>query len=165
MSLITNYFSPIEFQVTLSRLPEVEFFVQKIEIPTITLNTVNVPTRYNRMNVPGDELNYGSLDLSFIIDENMYNYMSVFSWMKGLTFPEDSSQYRTLSNTKGINSDISVIVLNSHKNPNIKIDFTGAFPTSLSGVILDTTQTDVIYPSATVTFNYDYFNINLYNQT
>lgn len=163
MSLITNFFSPLEFQVTLKRLPEVEFFVQKVSIPSISLNVVNVPTRYNKMNVSGDELNYSPLDLTFIVDENMFNYISVFKWMKGLTFPEDSTQYRNLSLKNGIDSDVSIIVLNSHKNPSIKVDFSGAFPTNLSEIFLDTTQTDVIYPTATVSFNYDYFDINTYN--
>lgn len=161
--MITNYFTTVEFLVTIKRLPEVEFFVQRTQIPGISANAPTSPSPFNRLVQTPDKLQYDPLELSFIVDEKMNNYLSVFSWIKGLTFPERYSQFKNLADSEHkIYSDISIVCLNSHKNPVLKIDFTDCIPVSLSLVNLDTTQTDVVYPEATVTFNYNYFNIEAY---
>lgn len=161
--MITNFFSPLEFQVTIKRMPNVEFFVQRTAIPGVSANSPVSPTPFNRITLTPDKLEYNPLELTFIVDENMSNYIEVLNWIKGGTFPERYEQYRNLAESKdGVSSDITILALNSHKNPVIKIDFSGCFPTSLSEIILDTTQTDVIYPEATVTFSYDYFDVSPY---
>lgn len=161
--MITNYFSPLEFQVNIKRLPNVEFFVQKTAIPGVSGNPAIMPTPFNRLNFTPDKLQYSPLELSFIVDEEMKNYLEVFNWIKGTTFPERYEQYKNLAESEhGIDSDITIVALNSHKNPIIRINFTNCIPTALSPVILDTTSPDVVYPEATATFTYDYFDITPY---
>jgi len=161
--MITNYFSPLEFQVTIKRMPNVEFFVQRTAIPSVSGNPAEMPTPFNRLSITPDKLQYSYLDLTFIVDESLSNYMEVLKWIKGTTFPERYQQYKDLADSEhGIQSDITIIALNSHKNPVVKITFTNCAPISLSEVVLDTTQTDVVYPEATVTFSYDYFDITPY---
>lgn len=161
--MITNYFTPLEFQVNIKRLPNVEFFVQKTAIPGVSGNPAIMPTPFNRLNFTPDKLQYSPLELSFIVDEEMKNYIEVFNWIKGTTFPEQYEQYRRLAESDdGVDSDITIIAFNSHKNPSIKISFTNCQPTALSPLMLDTTQADLVYPEATVTFSYDYFNITPY---
>ena len=90
----------------------------------------------------------------------MTNYIEIYDWMKGTSFPENFNQYRQLKESNnGIKSDISIKILNSNKNPTIQVDYYDCFPTDLSEVTLDTTQTDVVYPEATATFRYNYFTI------
>jgi hypothetical protein len=80
--------------------------------------------------------------------------------MKGITFPENYDQFKNLKNSEyGLLTDISIVIMNSHKNPNIEIQFQDCFPVSLSDVTLDTTQNDVVYPQATVTFAFKNFTI------
>lgn len=158
--MITNFFTPLEFLVTVKRLPNVEFYTQRASIPGISASPVAVPTPFNRMYETPDELTYNNFDFSFIIDEEMNNYLEVFNWMTNLTFPKDFSQFKNLKESRdGLISDISILVLNSSKNSSIKIDFKNCFPVSLSEVVLDTTQSDLIYPEATVSFQYDYYEI------
>jgi hypothetical protein len=158
--MITNYLSPLEFIIVVKRLPNVQFFTQRTTIPSISVAPVDHPTPFKPVYETGDRLNYGDLNFSFIVDEDMSNYIEVFNWIKGLSFPENFDQYKNLENsTNGIRSDISIKVLNSHKNPTIQIDYFDCFPTDLSDVVLDTTQTDVMHPEATVTFRYNYFEI------
>lgn len=161
--MITNYFSPLEFQVNVKRLPNVEFFVQRISIPSVSGNPAIMPTPFNKLNMTPDKLQYSYLDLSFIVDESMSNYIEVLNWIKGTTFPERYTQYRNLAQSEhGIESDITIVALNSHKNPSIKIKFTNCAPVSLSEVVLDTTAPDIVYPTATVVFSYDYFDVMPY---
>lgn len=161
--MITNYLSPLEFIVTVKRLPHVQFFTQRTSIPAISLQPVDTPTPFKTIYETGS-VSYSELNLSFIVDENMSNYIEVFNWIRGIGFPQNFDQYKNVKNREGIRSDISIVVMNSHKNPNIEINFIDCFPTSLSEVVLDTTQTDLVYPEATVSFQYNSYNINVINK-
>jgi hypothetical protein len=159
--MITNYFSPLEFVVTVKRMPNVQFFTQRATIPSVTKQPIDKPTPFKTIYETGDLVTYSELNLSFIVDEYMNNYIEVFNWIKGLTFPENFEQFKRLSESEeGLRSDISIVVKNSNKNPSIVIDYYDCFPISLSEVLLDTTQNDIIYPEATVTFQYNYFSIS-----
>lgn len=158
--MITNYLSPLEFVVTVKRLPNVQFFTQRATIPSVNIQAIDKPTPFKTIFETGDRINYSELNLSFIVDEDMNNYIEVFNWMKGLSFPENFNQYKNLKESEnGLKSDISIVIMNSHKNPSISVDYYDCFPISLSEVLLDTTQNDIIYPEATATFQYNYFSI------
>jgi len=157
--MITNYLSPLEFRVTIDRLPNVEFFTQQTNIPGISSNPVMVPTRFNKTFHSGDEVEFSNLDLTFIVDERMENYREVFDWIVALNFPDNAGQYSSLGDN--LVSDMSIIVLNSKKNPNIAFRFKNCFPISLGEVSLNTTDSDVTYPQVTATFQYDAFDIDV----
>lgn len=158
--MITNYFSPLEFIVSVKRLPNVEFFTQRTQIPGVSASPVEKPNPFNVMFETPDKLRYDNLNFSFIIDEKMNNYLEIYNWIKGITFPQNFDQFKAINESKeGRFSDISVLVLNSSKNPSINITYKNCFPISLSEVVLDTTSPDLIYPEATVTFQYDYYEI------
>lgn len=158
--MITNYLSPLEFIVSVQRLPNVKFFTQRTSIPSVSMAPVEKPTPLNSLFETGDRLRYSELNLSFIIDEDMSNYLEIFNWIKGLSFPENTDQYANLAaSQEGLKSDISIQILNSHKNPSIEIYYHDCFPIDISEVPLDTTQTDVVYPEANATFRYNYFDI------
>lgn len=154
----TNYLSPVGFKINVKRLPNVEFFTQKLTVPGITAGAPETPTPLSNIYNVGDRLVYQELDLSFIIDENMENYRECLNWMESITSTEDLAQYRNLARSdEGIVSDISITIMNSHKNANILFTFLNCFPVSLTGVPLDVTSPDVFYPEASMTFRYDRF--------
>jgi hypothetical protein len=159
--MITNYLSPLEFVVTVKRLPNVQFFTQRATIPSVIMQPIDKPTPFKTIFETGDRVTYSELNLTFIVDEQMNNYIEIFNWIKGLTFPENFNQFKNIKESEeGLRSDISIVVMNSHKNPSIRIDYYDCFPISLSEVLLDTTQSDIVYPEATVTFQYNYFSIS-----
>jgi len=131
--------------------------------------------------MPGDKLDYDTLNISFLVDENLENYREIHGWMTGLGFPKDYSQYRTLQsagtdryptttnetysseigvtskNTPddgGLYSDATLFVLTSKNNANIEIRFRDIYPISLSGLDYNQQATDVDYLTASVTFQY-----------
>lgn len=154
--MITNYLSPVSFKVVVERLPNVEFFTQRVNIPGINAAGVVQPSPiHNLYNTP-DRIEFGELDLTFIIDENMENYREIFNWMQGLGSPESSNQRSILEKSKhGSTSDISVLIENSSRNSNIRFSFTDCFPIAVSSIPLDVTTQDVIYPECNVTFRYN----------
>lgn len=159
LSELTNYLQPIEFELSIKRLPTVEFFVQRASIPGINMGFSTQPTPFNNVFHSPDKLEYQEFSATFIVDEKARNYIEIFDWMHGLAFPQEYRQYERLRDTdESLYSDIILSVKNSAKKPNIRVQFINAFPISISEVLLDTTQQDIIYPEATVTFKYDSFN-------
>ena len=126
--IINNYLSPSNFAISIARIPNVEFFTQKITIPSITSTAVEIDTPLAAIYMEQDKLQYGDLELSFIVDENMNNYKEILNWMEGLGFPESTKQYGDIKATSdGQHSDITLTVTNSHKNPNLLFKFTNCF--------------------------------------
>lgn len=160
MTLVPNYFSPLEFRISIKRLPNVEFFTQRSMIPSISTTPVAQPTRFNPVYHTSDHVNFSNLDITFIVDEAMNNYTEIFDWMIAYSFPENHSQFQRIRNSdEGLYSDITVTIMNSKKNSHVEVYYKNCFPISLSDVQLNTTDSDVTYPEATATFQYDVFSI------
>lgn len=160
-----NFLSPLNFQFQLKRAPNVNFFIQKISLPSIAVPEIEIPTMFNYIPEPGNKLSYGELDITFKVDEDFANYLEIHNWIRAITFPEKFEEYATIAKNPeytgdGIRSDISLIVLNSVKKPNFEVVFRGAYPTALSGVDFDTTLDDVQYLTTTASFKYMLFDIN-----
>lgn len=159
-----NFLSPLGFKFVLSKAPAIEYFVQSVNIPSITMGSPTIPTPFVKVPLAGDHLDFGELNLSFKIDEDMKNYFEIYNWLKGLGFPDNYNQYRNIANLAtrdGVYSDATLVILTSSKNPNIEVRFKSIFPISLEAVEFDTTQTDVEYVSTSVTFKYQSFDINV----
>lgn len=161
-----NFLSPLEFRFVLLRTPNLEYYVQEATIPALTSGYVEAGTPFNRMYAHQDKLEYGDFDLSFRIDENMANYLEIHNWMVGLAGPQNFTQHSALVNQdagsgQGKYSDATLSILNSTYNPNIEVTFKQMFPINLSPVELRTSDSDIQYILATVTFRYEYFEITV----
>jgi hypothetical protein len=171
-----NFLSPIEFKFTLKRLPNIEFFIQGATIPGITSGSTERPTPFKTLDEPGDRLAFDDFSVSIICDEGMVAYKEISDWLVALTFPKSFDQYASLGpetfgsraggsvpnvNGDGVKSDGTLIVLNSNKNPSVKVKFVGMFPTSVSSIQLNTTGTDLTPPTFDVTFKYQEYTISV----
>ena len=179
-----DYASPIQFRFKMTKLPNVEFFVQTANIPGITLGEVTMPTPLKEISIPGDKITYASLDVSFLVDENLNNYKEIHDWITGLGFPQDHKQFGTLLATSsdrfsgstastaatgtntarplsegGIYSDATLTVLNSKNIAKTEIRFQNVYPTSLGGLSYDIKASDVSYLQVNASFNYMYYDI------
>ena len=179
-----DYASPIQFRFKMTKLPNVEFFVQTANIPGITLGEVTMPTPLKEISIPGDKITYASLDVSFLVDENLNNYKEIHDWITGLGFPQDHRQFKTLLGTGsdrfpgttsstaatgtsiaqpasegGIYSDATLTVLNNKNIAKTEIRFQNVFPISLGSLSYDIKASDVDYLSVQASFNYMYYDI------
>lgn len=156
-----NFMSPLNFKFQLKRAPALNFFIQKVNIPGLSLPSVDVPTSIISIPYPGDHLLYSDLTLSFKVDENLANYMEIQNWMRALGRLDS---YRSLSSQPaytgdGLTSEVSLMLLTSYKNPNYEVVFENAFPISLSGLDFITTAEDVDYLEAEAVFKYVKYDI------
>ena len=159
-----NFLSPLNFKFSIKRAPHVNFFIQKINLPSISLPTIDSQTPFVKIPQPGEHLDYADLTLSFRVDENLQNYLEIHNWIRALGKPKDFSEYRALSQNPnytgdGLRSDLSLMILSSAKNPNYEIVFTDAYPYDISELSFDTTKSDVEFIEATATFKYVLFEI------
>ena len=179
-----DYASPVQFRFKITKLPLVEFFVQSASIPGISLGTAQQNTPLIDVPLPGDKVTFNSLDISFLVDENLNNFKEIHDWILGLGFPDNHTQFQNLQsagsdrfpgssrstaatgtnvpqplNEGGIYSDAILTVLNSKNIAKTEIRFKNVYPTSLGGLTYDVRLTDVDYINASVSFNYTSYEI------
>ena len=63
-----DYAEPTKFRFSLIKLPKVEYFCTAANIPGITLGGANHPTPLKDIPIPGDKLDYDTLNISFLVD-------------------------------------------------------------------------------------------------
>lgn len=161
-----NFLSPLGFRFILSRSPEINYFVQSVTLPDMTLDVATVPTPFNRITYPGDKVTYGELQISFKVDENLANYRHIYDWITDLAKQSNFDGYKALASstagsTTGVFSDATLVIMTSGFNPNKQVVFRNIYPTSLTSLTFDSTSSDVQYLQATVSFiiqNYEIIN-------
>ena len=156
--------SPINFAMSIERCPNVNWFIQKINLPGISLTPTEYATPMLGLPEVGDHMTWGNLILTYKVDEDFNSWFEIFNWLTGIATFNNSDQYNTMEHQPlysghGIKSDISLIVLDSNRNPNFTIQYHDAYPINLSSLNFDTTQADIQYLGATVVFKYDYYSI------
>ena len=169
-----NYMSPVGFKLILTKTPKVDFLCQSANIPQISMGTAIQPTYLKDNPVPGDKVLYDDLTVSFLVDEKMENYLSIYKWMTGLGYPESLGQYDQLrkddirTNASASDdgdpryfefSDATLQILNSNYKPSVLVNFKDAFPVALSTLDFDVTTRDYNFFTASVTFKYTIFSI------
>ena len=160
-----NFLSPIGFKFTLAKEPKVYFFYNSSKLQEISLGNAIQTNYLKNIDSPGDRLTYGDLNLSFLVDENLENYMAIHNWLTGLGFPESTSQYGDLITTDNIRdpenafSDGSLHILNSNYRDVAIVKFNDLFPVYLSSLEFKSSETDITYFTAEATFKYTVYNI------
>ena len=161
-----NFLSGVAFKFNLSKFPKVDFFSNSARIPELNLELTRQPSYLKNIDVPGERLTYGDLTLRFLVDENMENYISVYTWLKGLGFPESTKEFKELTTDKDGQRDPkeafcdgTLRILNSNYREVAKVKFIDLFPTSLTSLEFDATNTDIQFFTAEATFKYTIYNL------
>ena len=155
-----NQLNIVSFEVNFSRLPNVQYFCQRVNIPAVILGDTFQPMPFMNLPVEGDTLSFEAMNLSFIVDEDLQNYTEIYSWLTALGFPRDYEQFKTLkpaseaSQYLSMFSDVNIILNTNKSNPNYKITFNDVFPTSLSSVQFDTSVSALEPIIVDATFNF-----------
>jgi hypothetical protein len=159
-----NFLSPLGFRFLINKTPGVNYFVQSVNIPDITLGNSPVPTPFKSIPLAGDHLEYGDLEVRFRVDEELRNYREIFDWITALGFPETFNQYKSIADIapasgKGAYSDATLTVLSSAKNPIVNYLFKNIYPYALTDLVFDTTLEDVNYIEVTSQFKFETLSV------
>ena len=162
-----NFLSGVAFKFNLAKFPKVDFFSNSARIPELNLELTTQPSYLKTIDVPGERLTYGDFTLRFLVDENMENYISVYNWLTGLGFPETTKEFADLIKDKDGQRDAkeafcdgTLRILNSNYREVAQVKFNDLFPTSLTSLDFDATNTDVQYFTAEATFKYTLYKIS-----
>jgi len=176
-----DYAEPTKFKFSIIKLPKVEFFITTANLPGISLGVAEQITPLKDIPLPGDRLQYDTLNVQFLVDENLENYREIHGWLTGVGFPKNYQQFQNVQGAAtdrfpttenvgtskelgeikkatqdegGLYSDATLFVLTSKNNSNLEIRFRDLYPISLSGLDFNQQATDVNYLTANVTFEY-----------
>ena len=149
-----NLLSPVGFRFNIEYLPQTNWFLTSVNLPGISLGEVIQPTPLMPTQVPGNDLTWEPLNVTFLVDENLNNWREMYDWLIGIGFPNEYAEYKTQKTDKQIYSDATLTILNSNMNSNYIIQFKDLFPTSLSEVSFDSASGDIEGIKATATFRY-----------
>lgn len=154
------------YQFSLIKFPEITFMIKSVEVPGISLGTAMQTSSVHDVPVPGESLTFDDLTCSFTVDEKMDNYYAINEWLIGLGYPENHSMYRELLKNSKNEASITELskgmtdgVLNILGNDNLPImqmQFIDCFPTRLSGLQFDSSNSDSEPLVANVTFAYSH---------
>ena len=175
-----DYATGTQWRLAINRLPKTTWFCTAANVPGITLGEAQYATPMTDMIVTGDKLTFETLNITFLVDEELQNYRELWDWLVGIGSPVNHSQWETtLSKGDGairsfatpdadprtkstyeesnLYSDATLIVYNSKNIAKVDIKFKNMFPTSLSALEYSQELTDVEYFKASATFRYLYY--------
>ena len=161
-----NFLAPAAFLFNVTKIPKVSFFCTSASIPSITLPTETQPSYLKDIDVPGEKLEYENLNVRFLVDEDLKNYMAIHNWLTGLGFPESAEDFKAETTAPDTSRDLnlqfsdgSLTIQNSNFRTNAIVRYKDMFPTSLTSLEFDTGVTDIQYFTAEATFKYLVYNI------
>ena len=118
-----NFLSPVGFLLDLEIFDGVDFFCQSASIPEIAMPFAEVQTPYR--NVPivsSGGVSYGDLNVRFIIDEDLKNYLVIHNWIKEYGLAEKRAD------SADAYSNARLQIMTSHNNVNHIVEFRNMFP-------------------------------------
>jgi hypothetical protein len=158
--------SPNGFMFNISKLPDISYFCQQVNLPGITLGAPEFGNPFNVQPIPGDTLTYDQLTVQFLVDSDMNNYKSIYNWIIALGFPQSYDQYidfvsadqrGALSELARNYSDATLQILSGTNLPSQIVQFFDMFPVAIDSVVFESTNQDVQYIVGNATFRYGYY--------
>jgi hypothetical protein len=139
-----SFLSNNKFDFTIQRLPNLSFFVQEITLPDFALNSTEIQSPFTAIKMPGNQLVFGELNVTFIMDEDFQAWFDLYTWMSNLGNPEDFDKRGILTNVPGklnsVTSDASLIIKTNSNNPNVIVEFKDIYPISVSSLTFSSVQ-------------------------
>jgi len=161
-----NFLHANKFQLNFGRTPNTQYFCQSITVPGISMSEIMSPTPFSDLYLPGEKPIYDMLNVTFLIDEEMKSWLEIHDWIRALTFPENYQEYQSLSilnpntlNNKPQYSDCTITVLTAANNPIIRFHYYDVFPTSISTVIMNASDSPDNVVTADASFRYTRFDV------
>lgn len=134
-----------------------ELNCQKANLPGCTVPDVNQPTTMGTtVPVPTMQFNYETLNVEFIVDSNLENWKSIYSWMRNLANIENDIENNLDYQDWHYQATLSIYDPTT-QCPNLNVRFYYIVPTKLSGLIFQVDSADALLQKASCQFKYSYY--------
>lgn len=156
----TDLLQPTKFLLSFNRTGSVPYFCQTVNIPGMSMGAAPYNTPTLDINYPGGKLSFNTLNISFILNEDMTGWKDIYNWMLALGHPDMAKRNKMLELQGGKTvSDAILTVLSGLNNPVARIQFYNVYPIDLSDVSFDTTLSADTIITTTATFNFSYYEV------
>jgi len=153
-----NYIYPTYYKFVIKEMPQLEYFITKVTLPSFGYDSaIEQPNRFSLIRHPASKIVYAPLEMSFLVNEDMTNWLEISNWIRRTSVSDDHIDI--LDDTGEHFTQGTLFITNSAMNPNIEVTFYNMFPISVSGFEFDSQITDLTPWTANVTFAYDYYDI------
>jgi hypothetical protein len=155
----TNPLQPTKFLLTFSRIPDVQYFCQQVNVPGVVLGEVVRETPFLDMYSPGTKLKYEPFDIDFIIDEELMSWKNMYNWFISIADPDGfEKRDGTLMKQNEHLSDAMLTILSALNNPILRIQFRNVFPLTMSDLEFNTQASADTIMTCKSSFRYESYN-------
>ena len=152
-----NKLTTNRFLFNMTRTPYLAYFCQRVNIPSLGFGT-SIQSNPTAIEIkrPGTRLIYEDLQVGFIVDEEMKNWLEIHNWLKNISTYDTVHDY--LKEEQKTSSALLYVMSAAYK-PLLSIYFHDIYPTFLTSIDFDSTSPDSEIIISTVTFSYTYYEI------
>jgi len=160
----TDLLQSTKFRLTFDRLPGVTYFCQVANFPGVSLTEVIRSTPFVDLYVPGEKLIYDTFNITFYVDEDLRTWLEFVGLSRTAKQAVRSS---TTVDTQFLRDQLekrpqygnAILTIYTNKNnPNIRVKFYDIFPTTLSTILFNTTDTAENIAISDATFRFSYYD-------
>ena len=149
-----NFLQPTKYVLTFPEVPDMIYFCQKANIPGVSLGQAIQETPNLDLFHSGTKISYNTFDVTFLVNEDLSAWTTIYNWMKDLSSVEASYAKRKEGKKQAV-----LTVMSNQNNPKLRVKLMDLFPLSLSDLEFDTTLSAEEHITATVSFRYDWFEL------
>jgi len=137
----------------------VEYFAQSVNLPSLTISPLELPVAQLGVPIrtPVGRYFYENMSISFLVDEQLQNWLEVYNWMRSCSTAEDTPGEWT--NHRDIFKDATLQIMDGTYNPIRTVVFKDMFPVGISGIQFSSVVVDTEPVIATATFSYTSYTI------
>lgn len=146
------------FQLGGEGAENINYFVVSANLPGLILGTAEQITPLGRIPWSGDG-QFEELVIEFIVDSDLTNWIEIFSWIRMATTLKNREDYDKLK----VHRDGFLIIKSNQLTPKVKIQFDNLVPMSLSGLDFDSRSSESTPLTASVSFAYTHYDVEVLN--
>lgn len=144
--------SPDRFQIRFDNLPNIHFRLTAAPIPGMSIVAPKVGTTApQKLQMLGNNVEFSPMNITFVVDENMDNWLEVLRWIKRTVESDDLEE-------DGILANASIVVLDSDLKEVVQCHLRDCVPNALSDIFLSVND-DSPQVVSTLTLEYSTFKI------
>jgi hypothetical protein len=137
-----------------------ELNCQKANLPGCTVPDTQQPTIFGTtVPVPTMQFNYETLNVEFIVDSELDNWKSIYSWMRNLANIDTDTENNLIYQDWHHEATLTLFSPTT-KCPTLVTTFRYILPTRLSGLIFQSDSSDAIIQKASCQFKFSYYELN-----
>jgi len=118
---------------------------------------------------PGEKAIYDTLNVTFMVDQEMTGWLEIHDWLRALTFPTEFEEYTRLGKLNQFSTaansktpqyaDGSITILSASNKPYFRFNFVNLFPIAIGGFMMSTTDTPESIITSDATFRFTYYDV------